>query len=237
MVNVTDIKKKLINLFSFDEDSTWAIDGTTGEVNVQGSVSFVPKRKIYKNLPVKFGTVSGNFRARFVGINSLVNFPKHVGGNLDIGFNRIGSWQAAPATVQGMLLADGNHFFDFEGMPKLGKSLIMTNCALTTLKSLNQKIDGDIHIVRNPLVSLEGFEGCSGQIILDYNTRLPLLRCLLARKGPLLINRANYTKGIFRIDTKEIQNIFAKYVHQGQAGALACAAELSDAGFKENARW
>jgi hypothetical protein len=36
---------------------------------------------------------------------------------------------------------------------------------------------------------------------------------------------------------RNANRIMEKYQGQGQAGAMACAAELAQAGLKENARW
>ena len=85
----------------------------------------------------------------------------------------------------------------------------------------------DYSCYNSKLRSLEGAPDAGlHRFLLDYKKNLPLLR-LLQYKKVVFVNKA---PGV-------VIEILKKYREAGQQGSLACAAELSGAGFKGNARW
>ena len=75
-----------------------------------------------------------------------------------------------------------------------------------------------------------------GTITITYYPGLHVLRCLAADKQINLQSTTSKHPG-YDIERRNINIILDKYVGKGKAGALACAAELIRAGYKENARW
>jgi hypothetical protein len=72
-------------------------------------------------------------------------------------------------------------------------------------------------------------------ISITYYKNVALLRCLNAKEielRPISWDDQNMWARYY-----SAQRIMTKYQGQGQAGAMACAAELAQAGLKENARW
>lgn len=125
---------------------------------------------------------------------------------------------------------------------------IITNCRLATLENCPVKIEGDFlcsgnqltsliggptivnntyDCSRNPLKSLDGIAEKIEGLFLTYNSTLPLLKVLQ-------IKHLDYLA--FEPSEPEIENILNKYIGQGRKGMILCAAELTKAGFKGNAR-
>jgi hypothetical protein len=89
-------------------------------------------------------------------------------------------------------------------------------------------VSGDFNCGRNQLTTLEGApSSVGGSFYCSYSDNLPLLRLLLIKD----------VKEIYLVPINDIvEDILNKYIGQGRGGALACAAELTKAGFKNNAR-
>ena len=73
-------------------------------------------------------------------------------------------------------------------------------------------------------------------IVITYYTGMPVLRCLTAQKYITLQATVSKQPG-YDMERTAINKILDKYVGRGRSGALACAAELIKAGYRENARW
>jgi hypothetical protein len=114
------------------------------------------------------------------------------------------------------------------GMPQVLQTLDVTDCGLTNLKGLNAPLSGWLGASHNPLRSLEGFAGAHISFTFDYAPELHMLRALMTK------NKIE-VKGDHRAE--QVSLILNKHVGSGKKGALACAAELIRAGYKENARW
>lgn len=98
-------------------------------------------------------------------------------------------------------------------------------------------VSGDFSSYWKGLKNLKGLPThIGGTIIITYYNGMPVLRCLVAEKGiRLQATTSNYPT--YWKDRQAINQILDKYVGQGRKGALACAAELIRAGYKDSARW
>jgi hypothetical protein len=116
-----------------------------------------------------------------------------------------------------------------EGAPKeIDAGFFAGDNMLENLAHAPHMVPGHFSIPNNPLTSLEGWpEKGVYQCTLNYSKHLHLLRCLQTTDQ---IHVVNYPP-------PEINQILNKYAGSGKKGALACAAELIKAGFKDNARW
>jgi len=224
MVDTHAIAQTLKRAFHIDGDYEIQSDGV---VNVKGNISMDSPEGVYTHLPVQFGRVDGHFWAPHVGLRSWRGFPREVTGLLLVNYNHISSWQHAPVQV-GSLGMMNNPVNTLVGMPQVLDTLDVTNCGLTDLKGLNAPLSGWLGASRNPLRSLEGYEGAQISFTFDYAPELHMLRALQTQ------NKIE-VQGDHRAE--QVSLILNKYVGSGKKGALACAAELIRAGFKGNARW
>ena len=120
--------------------------------------------------------------------------------------------QGAPHHVGGDFSCSYNLLHDLEGAPKT--------------------VQGNFYCFDNRFTSLNGApDHIQRGMMCDYSDHLPLLRTLNS-KGPIKLVSAS-EKPV----PEQVRQILNRYAGQGQQGALACAAELADAGFKGNARW
>jgi hypothetical protein len=166
-----------------------------------------------KQLPLKFGKVSGNFYIRADRLNSLSGCPTEVGGHFSCADNDLASLAGAPQTVGG----------DFD----------VRFCDLKNLKGGPHTVGKNYFARQNNLESLEGIATSIGQEFdVIYNPNLGLLRALLAKEIDLLPTSFD---GRF-----ELLKILNKHAGQTPAtlnrAALLCAYELTKAGFAGNAR-
>lgn len=113
-----------------------------GLVDVDGSVDMNKPNGVTDNksnltsIPIKFGTVSGYFNAKFMSLTTLKNSPKYVGSSFDCRDNNLTSLKYSPVEVHGS-------FYCFHNK-------------LTTLKDGPLIVNGDFDCRFNDLTTLEG---------------------------------------------------------------------------------
>lgn len=185
------------------------IDAHTGLVDVDGSV-YLRDRPRVKRLPVKFEHTR-DFHCNNNSLTTLEGAPHSVRGSFDCHNNQLTSLAHSPEYVEGAFWCGFNKLKNLVGAP-------------TSV--------GDDFVCRgNPLESLDGLPSeIDGVVRLDYDANLPLLRLLVAKRG------VDWWQTRTPVP-EPVAAILEKYKGQGQAASLICAAELSAAGFKGNARW
>ena len=176
------------------------------------------------------GVVDVRGSVLFDGKTSMSTFPVtfgHVSGKFQCDTAGLTSLKGAPSTVGGSFWVNNNLLTSLEGAPQeVGSHFWCYSNLLKNLKGGPTSVGKQYDCDSNPLESLEGIpHSLNGPFVCEYQKNLPLLRMLNAQKIELLMAPT------------AVQTILDKYAGQGQKGALACAAELADAGFKENARW
>jgi hypothetical protein len=143
-------------------------------------------------------------------------------------------------TVSGEFAADGKGLTTLVGCPTtVGARFIVSHNPLKDLQG-GPAIVGSHYMINScsKLVSLNGMAtSIGGYVDISYATDLPLLRTLVAKKGVRLGNPVPYSNWDMVTKKRQAEEILSKYAGQGRSGSLACAAELSRAGFKGNARW
>lgn len=159
-------------------------------------------------------------------ISNVYKLKKSV-PKLPIMFNKVG----------GSFNCAMNYLTTLEGSPKIINESFY--CGFNLLTSLE---GGPIHVGEdykcdgnNELNSLDGLPQTIGKgLYLGYRKDLPMLKILGVRNLKKL-----YLKSIYINDEPlitPINDIINKYLGQGRIGVLQCAAELTRAGFKGNAR-
>lgn len=96
-----------------------------GLVNVDGNVSLTLSK--ITNIPLKFGTVTGNFSCSSNYLSSLEGCPDRVGGEFDCRFNEITSLEGCPKSVNGDFYCYDNNIREFTGIKYIGGELICYN--------------------------------------------------------------------------------------------------------------
>lgn len=171
----------------------------------------------------------------------LANMPYN--GRLPVKFNQIGrlfncndykvsSLEGFPRKILGPCYFSGNSLTSLEGMPKhFYSSLYINNNKLTSLVGGPETVNGDFLVHQNPLQTLDGLPSVvDGELTFTITKTLPILKVLnVQHVQKIEVFPAND-------GTDRIGDILNKYKGQGRTGVIRCAAELSSAGFKDNAR-
>jgi hypothetical protein len=132
---------KLIQMHCFINGS-YTID-KNGYINVIGSVSIRRLLKISR-LPIKFGTVTGNFNCTNNELTSLEGAPKEVGGNFACSRNNLTSLVRSPVKVGNNFSCMENYLTSLEGAPqKVGGSFICCLNKFVSFKGMPKEIGGN----------------------------------------------------------------------------------------------
>ncbi len=254
MVDVAQISKQVKRHFRIK--GTFDVNAQTGEVDVQGDVTFKGLITSQGMFHVQFGTVTGEFVCSDKGVVSLKGSPHTVLGNFYCQNSQIGSkptltsLQGGPRIVHGgfscmhnlltnlvgapeqvgeWFACDSNKITSLQGAPeKVGGSFSCWNNKLTSLEHGPKWVGSDYACHKNPLTSLSGFPQHVADVVrVSYNKNLPLLRLLGVTHRRILVDNA----------PKAVIKILQAYVGQGKPGAIKAAVELVKAGYKGNARW
>lgn len=163
--------------------------------------------------------------AKFTTASPALKLPIKFGivdGHFDISNGELRTLRGCPSFVRGDFRCIDNKLTNLIGGP--------------------EEVDGDYRCFKNPLTSLEGLPKIiRGSIGLPYFRELPLLKLILVSGlTHIILNDPNVkSRGPDSGDLDhltQIEDILNKYLGNGQKGAIQCAAELSKAGFKGNAR-
>jgi hypothetical protein len=126
-----------------------------GTVDVDGSVYIVGLG--FKEIPVKFGKVTGNFDCSRNNLTSLVGSPQSVGGFFRCLFSNLTSLMGAPKSVGGGFYCDYNKITSLEGAPEsVGGDFVCSRNQLTSLVGAPQFVGGNFYCHVNQLTSLKG---------------------------------------------------------------------------------
>lgn len=212
-------KARLIELFERSFETVqlmrvW-IDDNSDAVNVKAhSVSLRVKGQI----PVKLGTILGNFNCHQCELESLHNAPHTVALSFSCWGNRLTSLEGGPQSVGyattlggGVYSCSKNQLRNFVGAPQ-------------------KEFTGYFVGINQPqLESVDGLPPDARIVDVTYDPDLPMLKLINQKKVNI--------RGASGHAMYEISDILNKYAGKGQQGAIACAAELAREGFKGNARW
>lgn len=213
------VQELLKNHFSV-KDNTWSID-SQGVVSVKGNVEAIgemPNRK----LPIKFGKVTGNFILQAVGCLDLEGCPTEVGGDFSCSMNVI--------------------YGDTRGGSSSDLTQLDNLTQLDSLKGGPRRVGGSWNIGMNAIPSLQhmpaeiGYNTSNCAVDLSWEKHYSVLP-LVTNK----VNISNYSDLGVEGAPDDLRKILFKYMNKPtaaarQSAALACAAELIRAGYREAAR-
>lgn len=245
-----------------------------GQVDVYNDCHVQSKLRNLKYIPVKFGLVEGTFSLNESQLRSLENCPHKVGKELRIYDGSFTNLSGAPHEVgEKVIITDVQSLRSLEGFPSLvGRSITLRNLfmyssqlqylprtvngalmlyhmhLLKDLKGLPESIKDHLDLRNTALRSLEGFTHCGGDLVLDYELTMPLLRCLQAAQGIHLVNKQSHEHTPHEVPVKRVERVLNEFTGQGKAAALKAALALKQLGkeldpdasenmLQHNARW
>lgn len=145
-----------------------------GAVDVDGNVDLYSNglnRPELKELPLRFGKVSGDFSCTIHKLTNLSGAPREVGGYFACSNNQLTSLEGSPEKVGGRFYCSDNQLTSLEGAPrKVGGDFLCNNNQLTSLSGSPRSVGGDFECYSNKLTSLEEISKyISGRINCRYN--------------------------------------------------------------------
>jgi hypothetical protein len=121
-----------------------------GTVDVDGDVNLY--RKDLKELPLKFGKVSGYFHCGYNQLRTLEGAPKEVGGGFYCNHNQLTTLEGAPKEVGGGFYCYDNQLTTLEGAPtEVGGVFDCEYNQLTTLEGAPKVVGGNFYCSYNLL--------------------------------------------------------------------------------------
>jgi len=111
-----------------------------GRIDVNGDVNLSSKHidERFMILPIKFGTVKGNFKAANCNIAQMAGFPERVEGDFDISNNKITSLEDGPVHVTGNYIARKNDALTvLTGWPLfIGGNADFESCGIASMRGI-----------------------------------------------------------------------------------------------------
>jgi hypothetical protein len=155
------------------KNGTWEIN-ENGEVDVRGLRCEVILRDMeLTEIPIKFGTVRGDFYCNRNNLTTLKNSPNKVFGSFVCSKNKLTSLEFAPVYVEKDFWCAENLLTDLKTMPQYPSEIGIFDCRsnqLTSLEGITKRIRR-LWCSYNELTSFKGLESLS-------NSRIGGLECV-----------------------------------------------------------
>jgi len=131
-----------------------------GSIDVDGTV-YLDSRN-FKELPLKFRNVSGNFFCQYNQLTSLEGVPQSLDGDFACHYNQLTSLEGAPKSIGGNFYCDYNQLASLEGCPKsVSGAFSCSHNQLTSLEDASQSVGGvfncDYNLIYNIWILFEDF--------------------------------------------------------------------------------
>jgi hypothetical protein len=236
--------------FNCSDNNLTSLEGVPQKVERH----FVCSNNKLKNLFGAPQKVSGCFDCSNNNLKTLKGGPQEVGTFFACDYNKLETLEGGPIKVGHIYACNDNKLISLKGAPRVVKNdFYCDGNKLTSLEGCPQHISGDFYCEKNRLLtSLEGgpryvggdvyFEGCTNLISLqNIHLHFPKVRGNFyfektGRKtsvlGLLLIQQL---KGVVFNDSK-VAAILNKYIETRNRDLLACALELINAGYEDEAK-
>lgn len=129
-----ELEKVLDKFFTYEAVTDISLD-SQGRANVDGSL--LMNKPLKGHVPVRFGKVTGYFLARGMGLTTLEGMPYHVGGTLNVAYNKLTDLKGGPTHVGDVYQVSGNDLKSLEGFPEHVKHFAFSyNDQLPLLRTL-----------------------------------------------------------------------------------------------------
>jgi hypothetical protein len=193
------------------------VDEETHAVNVKAHEI---RLHVKHEIPVKMGLVTGHFYCEGCELTSLMNAPHTVWGNFACYNNKLTNLKHGPQSVGDAQVGGGtyscsyNPLTNFEGAPEHFEGYFVAAQRPVT----------------NVLTSVDGAPTNARLMDIMFKPDLPMLKLLKQKQ----VNIRDPEQGDLM---QPLTNILNDHAGSGKAKAIACAARLVKAGYKDNARW
>lgn len=141
-----------------------------GKVDVGGNVCIHGKK--LKQIPIKFGNVSGHFECQNNYLRNLENCPDFVGGDFECSGNYIETLEFLPKRINGGFFCKNNRLKSIDNLEKcnVGGDIYLRNNFLNSLKGSPRRVFGHFDVSGNHIESLEHCpESISGDLMIYDN--------------------------------------------------------------------
>ncbi len=141
-----------------------------GKVDVDGRVLLYESG--LKEIPVKFGNVSGDFNCRSNYLRNLKNCPDFVGGDFTCSNNLINTLDFLPKKIEGKFLCRDNKLESIKNLENcyIGGEVYLRSNYINSLEGAPKRIFGDFDISWNNITNLKGCpEYIDGSLLLFNN--------------------------------------------------------------------
>jgi hypothetical protein len=185
-------------------------------------------------------------------LKTLKGAPQRINGGFDCSYNVLETLEDGPVKINGFYECSENKLISFKGMPsRINGDLSCSNNLLTSFEGCAQTIGGSLYSFNNKLLtSLNGgpsfvgknvyLEGCTKLTsIMNIHLHFPEVHGLFdftktgVKEHMLGLLRVRGLRSII-LDDVRLGGILRKYLNGGDL--LACALELVEAGYEEQAK-
>ena len=188
--------------------------------------TYMRRKTTNSRLPVRFGTIYGEFSIASMGLVSLEGCPGIVNGSFDCSHNQLTSLKHAPEDVVDFDCSH-NQLTSLAGCPTTPGELVCANNLLPDLTSAPPT--SLLYALDNPFQHFRNTPAHLDEVAVTWRRDLPLLGLLTVKSIDI-----HFPNGTHYDEVEEIMN---KYAGQGRAGMIDCKRELVAAGFEGNARY
>lgn len=128
---------------------------TDNEVNVNGDV----KLRGLSSIPIKFGTINGDFNCQFCGLVTFRNAPHTVTGSVIASSNKFTNLDNCPKNIGKNLILNGNkNLMNLHGCPDtINENLDLYGCNLSNIHGIAKNVGKDLMLGSNKLGNLGHF--------------------------------------------------------------------------------
>ena len=129
-----------------------------------------------KRIPIKFGTIFGNFICKDNELVSLNNAPKKITGYFDCSNNTLTSLKGGPIEVEDSYYCNSNGIKTLQGGPKIvGKDFVFSENFLTSLEGFLVQVGRTVNGGANQIKTLKHLPyQINGDLLLDHNELVDL---------------------------------------------------------------
>jgi hypothetical protein len=139
-----------------------------GTVDVDGLVSIMFDRRMSK-LPIRFGTVTGNFHCNNNGLTTLEGAPHTVGRGFECQNNFLTNLEHSPQIVGSWFQCQQNDLTSLVGCPEKVEDFNCSNNNLIDLKGSPIEVSGTYRCSNNGLTSFKGLSKSVGAVVFHDN--------------------------------------------------------------------
>ena len=234
MVNKFQIEQDLWRYFEDGEteESLTSEQYTIKDNGVVNVDAYVARRRSVASgiLPVKFGYVQGGCSFSEMNLRTLRGSPHSVNGDFDCSHNNLVNLMYAPKHLADSLRCSNNQLTSLTGCPQVPGELDCSSNKLTDLST-----SPPVRVcwaTLNPFQHFRNTPGHIHEVDITYAPDLPMLGLLSVHKVEVYDPE---TGGLM----EQLSEILTAHCGKGvwhKKNALACAIDLTKAGFKSNAR-